>query len=137
MRPALCVLLLSGVAHAHTGGTAVNATFTQPAAPTLGPGDLSFMVAPYTFATADTTFTVSWDDGDTDPTGHFTFYYLDHQPTFGVTPADVESIATPIREVGKPTELVQIWASCTCMDVGGVMCPDLGAPRDCRSSFVW
>src|SRR4030095_10637492 len=119
MRPALCLLLLSGVAHAHVGGTAVNATFTAPPPPTTMPGDLSVMVAPYTWPSADASYIVSWDDGDTDPTGHFTFYYMDHQPTFGVTPADVESIATLCEEVGNPGAPVQIWASCNCMDGGG------------------
>ncbi len=134
---AIFVSLVAARAAAHSGGQPVNAQFTSPLAPTTTPSAGGVMLAPVTIPQADGTFDVTWADGDMDPTGLFTFYYLDHEPTFGVSADDIEQIATPIKEVGK-AGLVQIYAGCNCdADAGaGIVCADLGA-RDCRNSFTW
>src|SRR4051794_34864306 len=68
-----------GVASAHQGGTVSKALFTSPPAPEAAPTDGGLSLLPYTFGTADTQYTVSWNiDLPTDPTGRFDFYYLDH-----------------------------------------------------------
>jgi len=102
------------------------ATFTSPGDPGITHGDANDTLTPtpYVWVTADSSYTVVWSDGDIDPTGRFTFYYLDHQPTFEVTPDDIETggIATkiddPINNSGG------YFASCYCSGDQGVTCPD-------------
>jgi hypothetical protein len=125
-RSVLCLLIFAvraSPAHAHIGGTVATAAFTSPPPGVGSP--------PYTFATADTSFTVAWNDGDVDPTGRFYFYYWDHAPA-DVTPVvEVEAMATPIPEGSSG-----IWVACQCAADLGVVCPDAGT-RDCRNSFTW
>ena len=132
----------AAIAHAHVGAQVSNAAFTSPAGPTVMPGDNSVTVAPgFAVATADASFHLEWMDGDTDPTGRFFFYYLDHEPSFQVLPSDLENIATPIKGLagdgGVITDVpVAVWAGCTCVSDGGIMCPDAGV-RYCPNDFTW
>lgn len=137
MRWWLCLFMLAALpARAHNGVSAVQAQFTSPAPPQTTPSDMSVTLTPLTVASADASFSVTWSDGDMDPTGKFIFYYLDHQPTFAVRAEDIETIATAAEEVGKPGKLVQIYASDSCTDGPGVVCPDAGV-RDARNGFMW
>jgi MYXO-CTERM domain-containing protein len=136
-RLAFVALLVGSIAHAHTGGQPVNAIFSTPPAPVTTPADMELTLSPYTFPSADAGFLVEWTDGDTDPTGLFTFYYMPYQPTFAVTPEEIENgLAKLAAEAGKPGQPVHIWASCSCDADAGVVCPDAGV-RDCRNSFMW
>jgi hypothetical protein len=120
-------------ARAHIGAILARAKFLTPPPVTSKPGPNGRRtVDPYTFATADASFTVSWDDGDLDPTGQFFFYYLDHAPEVALDVPGIEKIATPIPETA-----AGIYAGCSCNPDQGVVCPDAGAVRDCRNSFVW
>src|SRR5260370_22804102 len=87
---AFALALAAAPAQAHIGAMVTPATFTNPPPGVRSP--------PYAFATADTSFTVSWADGDVDPTARYYFYYSDHPPA-DVTPVDdVEAMATAIPE---------------------------------------
>jgi MYXO-CTERM domain-containing protein len=139
----LAAALVAIPARAHVGVNVSNARFSNPPPPNITPADLGDVIAPYTFPTADQTYTVSWDDGDIDPTGRFFFYYMDHDPTFQVLPSDIESmagLATPIKATSLDPAAVMtpvaMWAGCTCADDAGVVCPDAGV-RDCRNQFEW
>jgi hypothetical protein len=136
------VLVAAAPAGAHVGAVVSNAQFTSPAGPatTTSDGGVVLGDPQYAFPTADQSFTISWSDGDNDPTGRFFFWYWDHEPTFGVLPDDIEANAKIITEVGQPVgQQVAIFAGCTCADDQGVTCADLsgGAMRDCRNSFQW
>jgi hypothetical protein len=121
----------TAAAFAH-GNAPSPATFTNPprlqALVTDG-GDR--MWAPYTFATADTSFDVAWTDGDTDPISEHFFYYMDHAPPLALAVTDVQGLATPI-----PESAGGFWVACSCPDDFGVVCPDIGT-RDCRNGFTW
>ena len=119
----------------------------SPADPGVMHADPNDTIAPtpFTWTMADTSYTITWADGDTDPTGRFTFYYMDHQPTFQVGPDDIESggLATKIDD---PSNLNGgFYASCFCANDLGVTCPtdDAGVPvvRDpagnCANQVTW
>ncbi len=134
--------LLAAPAHAHNGVNVSNAVFTNPVPPTVTPSDMGVELTPFTFQTADQSMTVMWQDGDNDPTGRFFFYYLDHAPTFQVLPADIETMASPVKATAADTVAgmntpVAMWTGCTCSNDAGVVCPDAGAVRDCRNQFDW
>ena len=99
---ALAVAVLPGPASAHVGAVVAVAKFMTPADPTIVHKDPNDDVTPtpFVWTTADASYTVTWTDGDADPTGRFTFYYMDHQPTFQVSADDVETggIATKIDD---------------------------------------
>jgi hypothetical protein len=80
-------------------------------------------------ATADTSFDVQWSDSDSDPTGRYFFYYLDHPPPTGTSTATVAATAIALPEPG-------IWSACDCIDGPMVVCPDAGT-RICPNDFVW
>lgn len=127
-------------ARAHVGAAVAVAKFVNPPEPTITNGAPldSVTPSPFSFATADASFTVKWDDGDTDPTGRFTFYYMDHEPTFQVTVDDiVNGLATII-----PDTINQnggYFASCVCsMDMGVTCPPDVRDPNgNCANQLVW
>jgi hypothetical protein len=123
---ALC--LVAAPARAHVGAKVSLAQFETPAA-LLSATDGG--VGPSAIDVADASYVVSWYDGDMDPTGHYYFYYLDHQPPTGLSTDDVKNLATPIADVP-----FGIWTACDCVDGMGVMCPDAGV-RDCRNQFTW
>lgn len=137
MRLVLPVLVvLEGLAWAHLGGVVSNARFTNPAGPATQPADMGVTIAPFDFETADTEVTIAWTDGDMDPTGIFTFYYLPWAPSTQVTPTMIEMLGTQLRETGKAEDGVSIYASCECDADAGVVCGDPGT-RDCRNAFMW
>jgi MYXO-CTERM domain-containing protein len=131
-----CVLLGAAAAEAHQGGTVSKALFTNPAAPTALPSDGGLMLAPYTFASADAQFTVQWNvDLPSDPTGNFSFYYLDHMPPSGVTYDQIIVQASPIPEASGDNTY---WVSCSCDADAGVVCPDLAVRTHCSlTQFNW
>lgn len=124
---------LSAVVIAHLGAMVSLARFTGPPPPVATRTFDAITVEPYTFASADQSFEVSWDDGDNDPTARYYFYYLDHAPTSQVPTADIQMLATAIP--GAPSD--GIWASCDCSNDAGVACVEDGGSRDCRNSFTW
>jgi MYXO-CTERM domain-containing protein len=137
---AVALALFPALAAAHVGGVVANANFTSPANPPTTPVDGGVVLqSGYTFPVADQSFTITWSDGDIDPTGRFFFYYWDRMPTFGVLPTDIEMKATPIQEIGNPLVPVAVYAGCMCQDDAGVVCADFsgGLMRDCRNSFNW
>src|SRR4051812_35409627 len=86
-------------ARAHVGASVAVATFTAPNEPKFTHQDFNDTVEPFTFASADASYTIQWDDGNTDPTGKFVFYYVDHLPTFQVTVDEVEAMFTKIDDL--------------------------------------
>jgi hypothetical protein len=132
----LALALVGGAAHAHQGATVSKALFTSPPAPTAITSDAGGLtLAPYTFATADAQFTVSWNvDLPTDPTGRFSFYYLDHMPPSAVTYDQIVTLATPIPEASDNNTY---WVSCFCSPDAGVVCPDAGRTHCSETQFVW
>lgn len=130
----------SSPAQAHVGAAVAVAKFKTPADPGVthaNPDDT--VAAPFAWTTADASYTVTWDDGDNDPTGRFTFYYMDHQPTFQVSADDVETggIATkiddPINTSGG------FFASCYCDGDQGVTCPMVvrDPAGNCANQVTW
>ena len=128
----LALVVCASPAHAHIGAVVANAKFTQPAAPTTTPVDQGYVLAPLTLdsVTVGQPYTVSWTDGDNDPTGRFYFYYLDRLLPYAADATMVETLATLIPDGNG------VWASCNCSSDAGVMCPDAGV-RDCRNSITW
>jgi MYXO-CTERM domain-containing protein len=119
-------LVLGGAvpARAHQGATVSYAKFTLPADPqiTQTPSMTVDVLAPYTIASADTSITITWDDGGIDPTGRFYFYYLDHGPTSGVSADAIEqTLATKIDDPVNNTD--GYFISCVCSTDMGVTCP--------------
>jgi hypothetical protein len=138
---ALAVAVLPGPARAHVGAVVAVAKFMTPADPMvmhIDPND-TVTPSPFVWTTADASYTVTWSDGDTDPTGRFTFYYMDHQPTFQVSADDVETggIATkiddPVNNSGG------YFASCYCEGDQGVTCLDMARDpaTNCANQIVW
>ena len=137
----LAVAAAAGPAGAHVGAAVAVANFTSPADPMITHADPNDTItpAPYSWIMADTSYTVTWTDGDTDPTGRFTFYYMDHQPTFSVSADDVETggIATriddPINNSGG------FFASCYCDGDQGVTCPVVtrDPAGNCANQVTW
>jgi hypothetical protein len=131
------ILIGSSTARAHIGAVVANARFTSPATPMVTAADAGVLLAPFTVESvaAGAPVTVTWEDGDNDPTGRFYFYYIDHCPSFDVPVTDIEStLATAIPDGNG------VWASCVCNpDAGmGVTCPDAGPTgRDCRNAITW
>lgn len=124
---------------AHVGAVVSVANFTTPPAPTSNAADAGRIVAPFTFATADQSYTVSWMDGDVDPTGRFVFWWMDHHPTFAVGVDQIESsgIATKIGDA--INQAGGYWVSCYCSPDAGVTCPTdpRSATGNCANSFTW
>jgi len=132
---------LAAPARAHVGAAVAVAKFTTPADPMImhvDPND-AITPTPFQWTMADASYTVTWTDGDTDPTGRFTFYYMDHQPTFQVSADDVETggIATkiddPINTSGG------FFASCYCEGDQGVTCPMVvrDPAGNCANQVTW
>ena len=138
---AAVTLLASGRAGAHVGAAVAVAKFKTPADPGITHVDPNDTIdpTPFTWTTADASYTVTWDDGDTDPTGRFTFYYMDHQPTFQVTADDVETpgYATKIDDVNNNNG--GFWASCYCSADQGVTCPVVtrDPAGNCANQVTW
>ena len=84
---AVSLLLLVAVpASAHVSGAHLpRADFDHPAKLSMVPLDGGGFLYSYVPEEADQKYTVSWVDGDVDPTARFTFYYLDHMPNDAVS----------------------------------------------------
>jgi hypothetical protein len=128
-------------AQAHVGAAVAVAKFSAPPDPGVmhfNPND-TIAPTPFVWTTADTSYTVKWDDQDNDPTGRFTFYYIDHQPTFQVSADDVETggIATKIDDAVNNTG--GYFASCYCEGDQGVTCPNIvrDPAGNCANQVVW
>ena len=124
----MSALLVALPASAHVGAVLATAKFTSPAPPTVtAAGAMAVTLSPYTFPTADQTFPVSWTDGDNAPTGHFYFYYFDHDPTREIQIGDIQTAGTPAIELATGQQAA-VWAGCMCPfpDMGSVtvICPD-------------
>ena len=128
---AMILVTAAGAARAHSTIPAP-ATFTNPPrllSTPLDGGDRAY--DPYAFPVADGSFDVAWEDGDTDPTAHHFFYYLDHAPPLALAIDMVAQVATPM-----PESVNGFWASCTCVEDMPSPCPEAGV-RDCRNGFTW
>jgi len=136
---AAAVLLGGGrVARAHVGASVAVAKFVNPADPVVTHADPDNTLAPFSFANADQSFLIQWADGDSDPTGRFIFYYLDHQPTFQVTVDDIEGgLGTRINDAVNDNG--GYFASCFCSADAGVTCPpDVRDPNgNCENKLSW
>ena len=138
-RAALTVLLLaSGVSRADVGSTVAVVKFTNRPTRPSSTSIPTTPSAPFRFVTADRSITVTWSDGDRDPTGRFTFYHLDHEPTFQVGVDDIEAslakkIDDPINNSGG------YFASCVrAMDAGVTCSPIVRDPAgNCANQIVW
>ncbi|HWE26416.1 MAG TPA: hypothetical protein VHB97_00360 [Polyangia bacterium] len=128
-------------AYAHIGASVAVAKFTAPADPAVDHADPNDSVTPtpFVWTTADASYTVTWVDGDTDPTGRFIFYYMDHQPTFQVTADDVESGGIATRIDDPVNNSGGYFASCYCDGDQGVTCPDVvrDPNGNCANQIVW
>ena len=141
--PVAALLVLTaaaGRARAHVGAVVAVANFTSPAAPSSIPADAGRIVAPYTFVTADASYTIIWQDGDTDPTGRFVFWYLDHHPTFQVSVDEIENGSVGAIKINDAINLAGgYWVSCFCSPDAGVVCPTdpRSATGNCANQFTW
>ena len=148
----LVALLLAALpAEAHVGAVVAKAEFCAPG-PIVevpdGNGGTRYVYAP---DEADTRYRISWSDGDNDPTGKFTLYYLDHMLPTSVY-ADALEPANGQPGIGKIVVTVgrgaarDVWVSCACgfEDAGGACdggsalyrCADGGA-RWCDNFVDW
>jgi hypothetical protein len=119
-------LFCCSAALAHVGGKVSLAQFTHPPPLLTAPdGGVTAAAIP----TADTSYDVTWVDSDSDPTGRYSFFYMDRPPPSGTSTADVAARGIPVGEG-------PIWSACDCVDdpTFMVMCPDAG-DRDCRNGF--
>ena len=136
MRPPLllasALVVVAAPAAAHVGAVPAKADFVHPAAPELRGSPMRWAL---TVEEADQSFLVDWRDGDLDPTGKFSFYYLDHGPSDGVTTRQIEQLGQPLRDV-KGREALDVYVSCVCDADAGVACPD-GGQRWCDNSLRW
>src|SRR5688572_5104679 len=132
----MLLLFFSVRAQAHVGGAVSKADFTSPPPPQVVPdGAGGNTVMPYTFASADAQFTVQWTvDQPDDPTGRFSFYYLDQTPPSAVTYDQIVTLASPIPEASGDNG---IWVSCSCDGDAGGVCPDLARSSCGQTQFVW
>jgi hypothetical protein len=134
---------VGGAARAHVGATITPAKFTTPPGPAVTRGSPINGVAPFTFASASasSSYVVSWEDGDTDPTGRYTFYYVDHNLPYQVTVDAIEQgLATRVHTADGINENGGYWISCSCTATSTIVCPDAGA-RDpagnCANQLTW
>jgi hypothetical protein len=129
----------SSPARAHVGAAVAVAKFMKPADPMIMHGDPNDTVTPtpYVWVTADASYTVTWDDGDADPTGRFTFYYMDHQPTFQVASDDIKTTGTIIDDAVNLAG--GYFSSCYCEGDQGVTCPVIvrDPAGNCGNQIVW
>jgi hypothetical protein len=138
---AALAVAVASPAHAHIGATVAVAKFVTPTDPGVthvNPND-TIAPTPFQWTTADASYTVTWVDGDSDPTGRFTFYYMDHQPTFQVSADEVETggIATKIDDPVNTTG--GYFASCYCEGDQGVTCPNVvrDPNGNCANQITW
>jgi hypothetical protein len=133
---AACLLAAAPAAHAHIGASVAKANYYHPVPPGLAFAD-GGMVYTYTPEEADASYHIDWQDGDVDPTGNFTFYYLDHGVPENVSAADVEAnFPVVVDTMGR--EARRIFVACMCIVDAGITCPDLdGGARWCDNYVDW
>jgi MYXO-CTERM domain-containing protein len=133
MRLPALTLALAALAHpalAHVGAVVSKATFCSPPPPAQSALD-SGVIYSYLPEDADASYRIAWQDGDTDPTGKFTFYYLDHEPPTAVDANAIETLATPVRTVdGRDAASVYVSCACVAVDAGADIC-DAGTAPNC------
>jgi hypothetical protein len=136
---AAALVASSSPARAHVGAAVAVAKFMTPADPGITHAEPNDTIAPmpFTWTTADASYLVTWNDGDADPTGRFTFYYMDHQPTFQVSADEIEAIATKIDEPSNVSG--GFFASCYCEGDQGVTCPNVvrDPGGNCANQITW
>ncbi len=135
MRWMLGIVCWAAAAEAHVGAAVAKANFTHPAPiDLLSDGGTHYHFVP---EAADQSFRIEWDDGDVDPTGRFTFYYLDHAISDGLTAKQLPQEATLVRDLsGRDAE--RVYVSCSCDGDAGVKCPGGdGGPRWCDNFVQW
>jgi hypothetical protein len=132
------VALAASSAHAHLGAVVAVAKFTNPLDPMVVQGNPNDSVPGFAWTSADQSIVITWSDGDADPTGRFTFYYIDHQPNFEITADDIEAgLATKIDD---PVNLAGgYFASCYCEGDQGVTCPMVtrDPAGNCANQITW
>jgi hypothetical protein len=137
---------MPGGAEAHIGAQVAVLTFQAPVDPDVMHGQMTDTVTPtpYVWTTADASYTIKWADGDTDPTGRFTFFYMDHEPTFQVDVDNIDGggLATLIDDSASATPINTnggFWASCYCSADQGVTCPVVtrDPSGNCANQFTW
>ena len=135
---ACAALVLDSAASGHNGAQLSRADFLHPApfVETAADGGVTFSYVP---EEADQRFRITWQDGDADPTGRFTFYYLDRAYPDAVTAAQIEMLGHPVVDVNG--RAASVWASCTCDENLGVTCPPIdfadGGHRWCDNFVDW
>jgi hypothetical protein len=132
--PLLALLLAAAPARAHVGMVVAKADFVHPAPPMVSypDGGVAYRYVP---EEADQSYRIEWVDGDLDPTGRFTFYYLDHGVSDGVSRDELTLVGTVARDV-QGRDATSVWVSCSCDADAGVACPDAGA-RWCDNFVQW
>lgn len=136
----LAPLLLAHPVLAHQGAVVAKAEMCNPPGPLQTPtdGGIDYHYEPaYVPEEADQHYRFSWVDGDQDPTGRFTFFYVDHQLPAAVPPdaVDGQNGQTPIGKIIRTTggkEARDIYVSCACAQRDAATGPcDGGTVPDC------
>ena len=143
-------------ARAHLGAIVARATLISPP-PLVQTGDDGGLRFAYLPEEADKSYRLAWQDGDIDPTGRFTFYYMPQQlnaaadATFvdgrdaTYMPTGTPGFGTIVRTVdGREARDVFVTCACAAQDAGqdphdlgaATGCTD-GGPRWCDNSLDW
>ncbi|MSP59556.1 MAG: hypothetical protein EXR72_04295 [Myxococcales bacterium] len=135
------VIVVAGSARAHVGASVAKASYLHPAAPgRVGAGTDGGSATDYSKYVpeeANASYRIDWADGDADPTGRFTFYYLDHAISDAVSAEQVEQIGKLVRDV-KGRDAAGIFVACSCEADAGVECPKVdGGARWCDNFVDW
>jgi hypothetical protein len=134
---AAAVAVWFSLARAHVGAQVAVAKIMTPADPMIVNHDPNDTFPPFQWTMADQSYVVTWVDGDTDPTGQFVFYYLDHHPTFQVSADEIQMIGTRIDDPVNNTG--GYYASCYCSGDLGVTCPMVtrDMATNCANQITW
>jgi hypothetical protein len=136
---AAVLAVAAGRARGHVGAVVSTANFVTPPPPTSVLADAGRIVAPYTFATADKSYTISWLSNN-DPTGRFVFWYMDHAPNFAVSVDQIEGSSVGAVKINDAINLAGgYFISCYCSPDAGVACPtDPRSPTgNCNTQLTW
>ena len=156
---AACAIALSPApSAAHNGAVVAKAVFCAPPPPSRTPtdgGGVDYHYLPrYVPEEADQRYHLAWQDGDMDPTGKFTFFFLDHDVPISLRVDYIDGTggAAGIGKIVKTIdgrEARDVYVSCACVsqDLGGgevcdsgtmagTNCADGGA-RWCDNGIDW
>lgn len=123
----LFALLFAHSARAHIGASVAKANYLHPAAPgtlTVIDGGVHYDYSSYVPEEADASYLITWTDGDTDPTGKFTFYFLDHCVSDALDADQMEMVGTIVHDT-RGREARNVYVACDCDADAGVKCPDI------------